>query len=223
MKFLRENRLFMVQLIQSQPGGDELGLPLDPESHLEQLPLPFPQKFDETDLPESLDHGRVILFVDGANLFYSASHLGMEIDYAKLLEFFRDRHSTLLYAFFYTGVDPANARQQAFLTWMRRNGFRVITKDVVLQSTGTKRAGSMNVEIAVDMMRWAQSCDTAILLSGDGDLAYAASAVSYMGVRVEVFALRSMTHDALIRVADRYTDLAEIRDAIQKPPRQSQS
>ncbi len=209
----------MVQLIQSQPGGDELGLPFNPESPLEQLPLPFPQEFDETDLPESPDRGRVILFVDGANLFYSASQMGVEIDYAKLLQYFRSRHSSLVYAFFYTGVDPNNARQQSFLSWMRRNGFRVVTKDVVLQSTGTKRASSMNVEIAVDMMRWSQSCDAEILISGDGDLAYAASAVSYLGVRVEVVALRSMTHEALIRVADRYTDLAEIRDAIQKPPR----
>ncbi|MGA1476664.1 MAG: NYN domain-containing protein, partial [Prochlorothrix sp.] len=63
------------------------------------------------------------------------------------------------------------------------------------------------------------SYDTAVLVSGDGDLAYAVDAVSYRGVRVEVVSLRSMTSDSLINVADRYIDLEGIKDQIQKTPR----
>jgi len=61
--------------------------------------------------------------------------------------------------------------------------------------------------------------DTAVLVSGDGDLAYAVNAVSYQGVRVEVVSLRSMTSDSLFNVADRYMDLDLIKEDIQKYPR----
>ena len=61
--------------------------------------------------------------------------------------------------------------------------------------------------------------DTAVLVSGDGDLAYAVNAISYRGVRIEVVSLRSMTSDQLINVADLYIDLESIRDDIRKSPR----
>jgi len=56
-------------------------------------------------------------------------------------------------------------------------------------------------------MMFSRYYDTAVLVSGDGDLAYAVNAVSYQGVRVEVVSLRSMTSDSLFNVADRYIDL----------------
>ncbi|MFW6358678.1 MAG: NYN domain-containing protein, partial [Chroococcales cyanobacterium] len=126
--------------------------------------------------------------------------------------------SRLLRAFFYTGVDSTNEKQQGFLLWMRRNGYRVISKDLVQLPDGSKKA-NLDVEIAVDMMALVGAYDTAILVSGDGDLAYAVDAVSYRGARVEVVSLRSMTSDSLINVADRYIDLDQIQEEIQKPPK----
>ena len=69
------------------------------------------------------------------------------------------------------------------------------------------------------MMSLVGSYDTAVLVSGDGDLAYAVNAVSYRGVRVEVVSLRSMTSDSLINVADRYVDLDTVKEDIQKTQR----
>jgi uncharacterized LabA/DUF88 family protein len=206
----------MIQLVR-EPDSVEPSLPQVPDSS-DPLPLLFPEEFDETEAPVHLHRGRLMIFIDGANLFYAASQMGVEIDYAKLLSYLQQQ-STLIYAFFYTGVDPGNTRQHAFLTWMRRNGYRVVTKDVILNSSGSKRVSSMNVEIEVDMMRFAQDCDTEILLSGDGDLSYAVNAVSYLGTKVEVIALRSMTHDHLVAVADNFIDLLSIRDEIQKSPK----
>jgi uncharacterized LabA/DUF88 family protein len=103
---------------------------------------------------------------------------------------------------------------------MRRNGYRVIAKDLVQLPDGSKKA-NLDVEIAVDMMALVDSYDTAVLVSGDGDLAYAVNSVSYRGVRVEVVSLRSMTSDSLINVSDRYIDLEAIKDDIQKTPRQT--
>jgi uncharacterized LabA/DUF88 family protein len=163
------------------------------------------------------NRGRVAIFIDGSNLFYAALQLGIEIDYTKLLCYLT-AGSRLLRAFFYTGVDRTNEKQQSFLLWMRRNGYRVVTKELVQFSDGSKKS-NLDVEIAVDMIALVGYYDTAVLVSGDGDLAYAVNAVSYQGVRVEVVSLRSMTSDSLFNVADRYMDLDLIKEDIQKPPR----
>jgi uncharacterized LabA/DUF88 family protein len=165
------------------------------------------------------NRGRVAIFVDGSNLFYAALQLNIEIDYTKLLARLTGG-SRLLRSFFYTGVDRTNEKQQGFLLWMRRNGYRVIAKDLVQLPDGSKKA-NLDVEIAVDMMALVGSYDTAVLVSGDGDLAYAVDAVSYRGVRVEVVSLRSMTSDSLINVSDRYIDLENVKEEIQKTPRGS--
>ena len=165
----------------------------------------------------SSNRGRVAIFIDGSNLFYAALQLGIEIDYTKLLCRLT-AGSRLLRSFFYTGLDRTNEKQQSFLLWMRRHGYRVITKDIVQFPDGSKK-GDLDVEIAVDMISLVGYYDTAILVSGDGDLTYAVEAASYRGARVEVVSLRSMTSDSLINVADQYIELDLIKEDIQKSPR----
>lgn len=163
---------------------------------------------------EESSRDRVVILIDGSNLFYAALQLGIDIDYAKLLRrLASDRR--LVRAYFYTGVDRTNEKQQGFLHWMRRNGFRVVDKDLVQFPDGSKKA-NVEVEIAIDMLTLASYCDTIVLLSGDGDLTYAANAVSYRGTQVEVVSLRSMTNDSLINVADRYIDLETMKQIIQR-------
>jgi uncharacterized LabA/DUF88 family protein len=164
--------------------------------------------------PDDHQPQRVALFIDGANLFYAALHLNIEIDYAKLL-WKLTQGRQLLRAYFYTGVDGANEKQKGFLLWMRRNGYRVVAKELIQHTDGSKKA-NLDVEMAVDMLLLAKHCTTVVLLSGDGDLAYAVNAIAYQGVQVEVVSLHALTSDALINVADRYIDLAAIREDIQK-------
>ncbi|OKH56242.1 NYN domain-containing protein [Calothrix sp. HK-06] len=161
-----------------------------------------------------LEAGRVAIFIDGANLFYAAMQLNLEIDYAKLLRCLaKDRQ--LVRAYFYTACDSTNDKQQGFLLWMSRNGYRVVTKELIQFPDGSKKA-NLDVEIAVDMITLSRHCDTIVLLSGDGDLAYAVNSIAYKGVQVEVVSLASMTSDSLINVADCYTDLEEIKGDIQR-------
>lgn len=159
---------------------------------------------------------RIAIFIDGSNLFYAALQLGIEIDYSKLLQkLVGDRR--LLRAYFYTGIDPQNEKQKGFLLWMRRNGYRVVTKELHQLPDGTKKA-NLDVEIAIDMVNLSNYCQTIVLLSGDGDLAYALNSIAYKGVQVEVVSLRSMTSDTLINFADRYTDLQSIQRDVSKIP-----
>jgi uncharacterized LabA/DUF88 family protein len=149
--------------------------------------------------------GKITIFIDGNNLFHAARAVGVEIDYAKLLNFLRG-NSDLLRAFFYTGVDEKAERQQGFLLWMRRNGYRVVEKELKTYADGTKKA-NLDVEIAVDMLSLADKYDTAVLVSGDEDFAYAINAVAYKGVRVELAGFRTNTSPRLIDVADQFIEL----------------
>lgn len=164
--------------------------------------------------------GRVAVFIDGNNLFHAARFHNLDIDYNKLLRVLLG-DGRLLRAFFYTGVDAGAERQQGFLLWMRRNGFRVVQKELKTFFDGTRKA-NLDVEIAVDMLSLAGSYDTAVLVSGDEDFVYAVNAVAYKGCRVEVAGFRSNTAPHLIDVADFFIDLGEISDMVSKDASQEQ-
>ena len=158
--------------------------------------------------------GRVAVFIDGNNLFHAARFHNIDIDYNKLLRVLLG-DGRLLRAFFYTGVDIGAERQQGFLLWMRRNGFRVVQKELKTFYDGTRKA-NLDVEIAVDMLSLAGRYDTAVLVSGDEDFVYAVNAVAYKGCRVEIAGFRSNTAPKLIDVADYFIDLGEIADKVRK-------
>ena len=158
--------------------------------------------------------GRVAVFIDGNNLFHAARFHNLDIDYNKLLRVLLG-DGRLLRAFFYTGVDAGAERQQGFLLWMRRNGFRVVQKELKTFYDGTRKA-NLDVEIAVDMLSLAGRYDTAVLVSGDEDFVYALNAVAYKGCRVEVAGFRSNTAPRLIDVSDFFIDLSDIADLVSK-------
>ena len=160
--------------------------------------------------------GRIAIFIDGNNLFHAARTIGIEVDYAKLLKLLCKKGS-LLRAFFYTGVDENASKQQGFLLWMRRNGYRVIQKELKVFPDGTKKA-NLDVEIAVDMLSLSGKYDTAVLVSGDEDFAYAVNAVAYKGARIEIAGFRNNTSPKLIDVADRFIDLDSLIPYIIKEP-----
>ncbi|QOV21239.1 LabA-like NYN domain-containing protein [Anabaenopsis elenkinii] len=183
---------------------------------------PKPQQLSDTSSLNVENRGRVAIFIDGVSLFQTALQLGLEIDYLKFLCYLTGG-SRLLRAFFYTAIDTSrlgatrprpNEKQQGFLFWMRRNGYRVVTKEVQLADHTKKH--NLNVEIAVDMITLSPYYDTAILVSGDGDLAYAVNAVTATGSRVEVVSLRTITSEDLIDVADEFIDLDRMKEYIQK-------
>lgn len=165
--------------------------------------------------------GRVAVFIDGNNLFHAARFHNIDIDYNKLLRVLLG-DGRLLRAFFYTGVDAGAERQQGFLLWMRRNGFRVVQKELKTFYDGTRKA-NLDVEIAVDMLSLAGRYDTAVLVSGDEDFVYALNSVAYKGCRVEVAGFRSNTAPRLIDTADFFIDLGDIAELVRKDATQGES
>ncbi|MBE9031766.1 NYN domain-containing protein [filamentous cyanobacterium LEGE 11480] len=157
---------------------------------------------------------RVAIFIDGANLFYAALQLQIEIDYVKLITTLTAGRR-LVRPYFYTGVDTTNDKQKGFLHWMQHHGYRVITKPLTRKTDGSKRA-DLDVEMTVDMMKLSKHCDTIILISGDGRLSYAVSEIAKQGNRIEVVSLGSTTSETLVDAADRFIDLANLVSVVSR-------
>lgn len=158
---------------------------------------------------------RCAVFIDGNNLFHSARQLGFEVDYGRLLPLLVGKDRELLRAFFYTGVDEGADRQRGFLHWMRRNGFRVVQKPVKLERDGTRRA-RLEVEIATDMLAYADKVDLVVLVSGDEDFAYPLQVLAQKGVRVEVAGFRASMASRVMDAADRTIELDQLTDRFRK-------
>lgn len=161
--------------------------------------------------------GKVSVFIDAAHVFYAASTLGIEIDYSKLVAQLVPR-GQLLRAYFYTGVDSKNAKQQGFLLWMKRNGYRVITKEIANKDSADTAQRSIDfcVEITTDMIEQAAFCDTVILITGDGRFSRLLNHFAHSPTRTELVSLQSITSERLLSEADSATDFVSIQDAIAK-------
>jgi len=170
---------------------------------------------------------KIVLFIDGANLYSSAKGLGFDIDYKKLLDEFRKR-GILTRAYYYTALveDQDYSPIRPLVDWLDYNGYSLVTKTAreYTDSQGRKRwRGDMDVEIAVDMMEMAPHVDHIVLFSGDGDFRRLVEAVQQRGVRVTVVSTMKsqppMASDDLRRQADAFVDLADLADIIGRPAR----
>ena len=150
----------------------------------------------------------VAVFVDVANIFYAAKAAGVDIDYVTLLKT-ASAGRDLVRAYAYTGLDPDNENQRNFHDFLRRHGYKVVSKDIRKYGDGKVKA-NLDIELVVDMMKTARNLDIAIVISGDGDFAPAIRAVQEMGVRVEVISFRGNTSSDLIEVADQFTEITQI-------------
>jgi uncharacterized LabA/DUF88 family protein len=157
----------------------------------------------------SSDRGRVAIFIDGSHLFYTASQLSLDMDYAKLLDRLAEG-APVLRTFFYT----ANEQQRRFLARMRQKGYHAGTQNLIQFPTPVKSI-NLHQQIDADIKILAGYYDTAVLVSGEEELAYTVKAVRRQGVRVEVVSWRDMTSDKLRNAADCYVDIETIKKDIQ--------
>ncbi len=116
---------------------------------------------------------RIALFIDGANLYAAAKGLNIDLDFKKLLDEFQKR-GVLVRAYYYTAIveNEDYSPIRPLVDWLDYNGFTVVTKPAreYVDAAGRKRhRGSMDVEIAVDMMQMAARADHLVLFSGNSD------------------------------------------------------
>lgn len=160
------------------------------------------------------DRGKIMIFVDGSNLFFTAQMLNIEIDYISLVSHLVG-DDKLVRVNFYAGIDPDNNQSVGWQYFMKRTGFRMVTKALQINPDGTKKA-NCDVEMAVDMIHLADSFDTAIVITGDGDLTYALQNLINQGKQVELVGSKLNTKDSLVFTADRFIELEHIKWSIVK-------
>ncbi|MDO9712981.1 LabA-like NYN domain-containing protein [Paracraurococcus lichenis] len=179
--------------------------------------------------PERIE--RVAVFIDGANLYAASRTLGFDVDYKNLLAYFRQR-SYLVRAYYYTALLETEEYSplRPLVDWLGYNGYSVVTKPAkeFTDATGRRRVkGSVDIEMAVDVLDLTPHLDHVVIFSGDGDLRRLVEAVQRRGVRVTVISTirtqPAMIADDLRRQADTFLDLSELAEHItrrQVEPRQ---
>src|SRR6476660_4371297 len=170
--------------------------------------------------PERLE--RIAVFIDGTNLYAASRTLGFDVDYKNLLAYFRQR-SYLVRAYYYTALLETEEYSplRPLVDWLGYNGYSVVTKPAkeFTDATGRRRVkGSVDIEMAVDVLDLTPSLDHVVIFSGDGDLRRLVESVQRRGVRVTVISTirtqPAMIADDLRRQADAFIDLADLAEHI---------
>ncbi|HKZ96024.1 MAG TPA: NYN domain-containing protein [Hyphomicrobiaceae bacterium] len=166
------------------------------------------------------------LFIDGANLHATAKALGFDIDYRRLLVFFREQ-GEVLRAHYYTALadEQEYSSLRPLVDWLDYNGYMVVTKPTkeFTDSLGRRKVkGNMDIELTVDALRLADSLHHVVLFSGDGSFRSLVAALQEKGRRVSVVSTLQtqppMVADELRRQADQFIDLADLESQIRRDP-----
>ena len=168
---------------------------------------------------------RVIVFIDGSNVFHAIKSLNIRIDYSKLVNFLvEDRR--LIRAYFYGAVPQEKdlkknspewesfLRQKRFLEELALQGLKVKTASLRRLPSGEFMEKEVDIMLATDMLSLAykNAYDTAILVTGDSDFSYTVEEIQSLGKRVENASFKSTSSHILRKVCDRFTLLDDYID-----------
>ena len=169
---------------------------------------------------------KIVLFIDGANLYATSKAIGIDIDYRRLLADFNAR-AYLLRANYYTALveDQEYSSIRPLIDWLDYNGFTVVTKPAkeFTDATGRRKIkGNMDIELCIDALELAPFYDHMVLFSGDGDFTALVAALQRKGKRVTVVSTLTtstpMISDELRRQADFFLDVAELAKTVGRIP-----
>jgi len=163
-------------------------------------------------LPPFPSSERVGVFVDVANLLYSARTLRIAVDFGKLLDFLRGNRR-LIRAHAYCPTSPQAGDEQMFLQAVKGLGYRITTKNYKTFSSGAKKA-DLDLDLCMDVVRLVdgKAVDCIVLLSGDSDFMPMLDYCSDHGVRVEVAAFDEAMSAALRQSCDLFINLSMLEE-----------
>jgi uncharacterized LabA/DUF88 family protein len=164
-----------------------------------------------------MSNSRVMIFIDGSNLFWALRTRGLQIEYSKLIEFLVGSRS--LVRTYYYGADkvPPDPAQTGFYEMLKFQGITVVTKPLVrrtswatLLSNSTRvqvvkeEEKGVDVALVTDMlsMAYKSAFDTAISVGADADFENAIDNIKRIPRRVEIAAFSDTDRS---NVPPRYT------------------
>jgi len=154
---------------------------------------------------------RVAIFIDGSNLYHALrANLGrFNVNFAEFVG--KLCGSRRLFRTYYYNVlqDPtqrpdAYREQQEFLDILRKTPYMEVRLGSIKIAQGIPVEKGVDVMLATDLLyfAWNDFYDTAVLVSGDSDFAYALQAIKNMGKHVEVAYFESGISRDLLDIAD---------------------
>jgi uncharacterized LabA/DUF88 family protein len=155
---------------------------------------------------------RVGVFVDVANLLYSARNMRINIDFGKLLDFLRGNRR-LVRAHAYAPTSPQPGEDQMFLQAVKGLGYRITTKNYKTFASGARKA-DLDLDLCMDVVRLVDSkaVDSIVLVSGDSDFMPMLDYCSDHGVRVEIAAFDESMSATLRQSCDLFINLAMLEE-----------
>lgn len=164
---------------------------------------------------------RVSVFIDENSIFRSSREFGIDVDYKKLLdEVIIDDYSDIIKSTFYmamvSGSDETTRKQKGFITWLRNNGFRVVTKNMIKHGNGDYSQPGFSAEISSDVMSTKESYDVCVLVGGDDNLSYTMNKLSALGKRIIIVGFKDNIPYRLKNSSDEIIDLSDYLKEIEK-------
>jgi uncharacterized LabA/DUF88 family protein len=154
---------------------------------------------------------RVAIFIDGSNLYHALRDNCSRVDLN-----FTDFTSKLcagrplFRTYYYNVLQDPNQRpegyreQQEFLDVLKKTPYLEVRLGGMKLSQGVPVEKGIDIMLATDLLHfaWNNLYEVAILVSGDGDFAYALQAAKNMGKHVEVAYFESNISKSMLDVAD---------------------
>lgn len=154
---------------------------------------------------------RVAIFIDGSNLYHALRNNFGRAD-LNFTEFARklSEPRRLFRVYYYNVLQDAVQRpegyreQQDFLDALRKTPYLEVRLGGMKRQQGLPVEKGLDIMLATDLLRYAWNglYDVAVLVSGDGDFAYALQAVKDMGKHVELAYFDGSVSKDLLEVAD---------------------
>jgi uncharacterized LabA/DUF88 family protein len=163
-------------------------------------------------LPPFPSTERVGVFVDVANLLYSARTLRISVNFGKLLDFLRGNRR-LVRAHAYCPTSPQPGEDQMFLQAVKGLGYRITTKHYKTFASGARKA-DLDLDLCMDVVRLVEgrAIDCVVLVSGDSDFMPMLDYCSDHGVRVEVAAFDEAMSATLRQSCDLFINLSMLEE-----------
>ena len=154
---------------------------------------------------------RVAIFIDGSNLYHALrDNFGrVDLNFAEFINRLCEARR-LFRTYYYNVLQDQSQRpegfreQQEFLAMLRKTPYLEVRLGTTKLLQGVPVEKGIDIMLATDLLHfgWNNLYDVAILVSGDGDFAYALQAAKNMGKHVEVASFESNVSKDLLDVAD---------------------
>lgn len=170
---------------------------------------------------------KVMIFIDGSNIYRSCKELNVKMSYEKFLSLLRkDRNIIRIY--YYSGIKSKQQAEEKFFKMLKHLGVEIKTKllkirFVTCQSCGKKAKTfvekGIDASLSTDLLWHAfqKSYDTGIVVSADADYIPPIERVRDLGRRIELWAFKHTLGSELKDKADNVNYIDDILDKIKYP------